>query len=452
MSRQQNGALDVLSVWREQIGQVTHNQQLRQQLLYQERELLPRFTKHYDTLKALPRHMRRRLQRQWKQSLAGVALLLALGQAPALAATINVGGACTLGRAMTSANNDASRFCTPGNGSDRIELPANSSITLTTVNNTTFGPTGLPVVRSNITIIGNHSTIRRASTAPDFRILQIGHTGELKLREMRVTGGRSNTGGGIRNDGVLQMFDSTISGNSSSFIGGGIFNAATMRVSNSTISGNTARFAGGVFSGNEPGNSLVISNTTISSNRATSDGAGVFVTNISTDSQAGIFNSTISGNSASGKGGGLYDYGVPVTLIDTIIAGNTAANGREIFNNVTGNGAVNGLRFNVVGHNGLTNAQAFVGFAPGATDITATSNGNTPTALNAIIRPTLANNGGPTRTHALVPGSPAIDLVTDGTCPPPVRDQRNVGRPQDGDADGAAICDAGSFERRPPTS
>ena len=47
--------------------------------------------------------VRRSLQRQWKRSLAGVALLLALGQAPAHAATINVGGACTLVRAIVAA-------------------------------------------------------------------------------------------------------------------------------------------------------------------------------------------------------------------------------------------------------------------------------------------------------------------------------------------------------------
>jgi hypothetical protein len=47
-----------------------------------------------------------------------------------------------------------------------------------------------------------------------------------------------------------------------------------------------------------------------------------------------------------------------------------------------------------------------------------------------------SSNGGPTQTHALEGGSPATDTVTDGTCPPPARDQRGVKRPQDGDGDG----------------
>ncbi len=59
-------------------------------------------------------------------------------------------------------------------------------------------------------------------------------------------------------------------------------------------------------------------------------------------------------------------------------------------------------------------------------------------------------NGGPTPTHALLPGSPAIDLVPVGaTCPGD--DQRGEIRPQDGDHDGEARCDAGSFELRGPS-
>jgi hypothetical protein len=111
-------------------------------------------------------------------------------------------------------------------------------------------------------------------------------------------------------------------------------------------------------------------------------------------------------------------------------------------------GSVTAASFNLFNHRGETNAQAFENFIPGPTDITATSNGNDPTALTEILDTGLANNGGSTRTYALVGGSPAIDTVTDGTCPPPARDQRGVRRPQEGHHDGAAICDTGAFERR----
>lgn len=55
----------------------------------------------------------------------------------------------------------------------------------------------------------------------------------------------------------------------------------------------------------------------------------------------------------------------------------------------------------------------------------------------------LANNGGPTRTMALLSGSPAIDAVASSLCPPPVTDQRGVTRPQ------GARCDIGAFEVTP---
>jgi parallel beta-helix repeat protein len=147
-----------------------------------------------------------------------------------------VGGKCTLGRAIVSANNDASPrgVCTPGRGADRIVLPRGSTQTLTTVNNTNYGPTGLPTIRSVITIAGNGSTIRHAGTAPKFRILAVAQTGALTLQNTRVSAG----GPAVENSGSrLQLVNSTVSGNTSYGIGTR-FGASTT-VTNSTISGNS---------------------------------------------------------------------------------------------------------------------------------------------------------------------------------------------------------------------
>jgi hypothetical protein len=81
----------VLSAWQDQLT-AARDPSLKQQCLQRGPELLPRFAQHYEQLKALPRRMRRNLQRKWNRSLAGIALLLALGANSALAATINVGG------------------------------------------------------------------------------------------------------------------------------------------------------------------------------------------------------------------------------------------------------------------------------------------------------------------------------------------------------------------------
>ena len=95
----------ILCAWQEQISQAAQAPGVKQQLLRRERELLSQFANHYTNLRTLPRHVRRRLQRHWKRSLAALALLLTLGAQPALAATINVRGTCTLVRAMHGAIN-----------------------------------------------------------------------------------------------------------------------------------------------------------------------------------------------------------------------------------------------------------------------------------------------------------------------------------------------------------
>jgi Ca2+-binding RTX toxin-like protein len=177
------------------------------------------------------------------------------------------------------------------------------------------------------------------------------------------------------------------------------------------------------------------------------DGTGCGVKS-NTNSFLSLTNSTISGKFASGSGGGMNIVnGFNKHIFHTICAlvfGNTAPNGPKAFVNSTPSIFVNNVT--LFGHRGLTNDQAFENFTPGSTDITATSNSNDPTALGKILNTTLANNGGPTRIHALVGGSPAIDTVTDGICPPPRRDQCGVTRPHDGNGDGGSACDIGLYE------
>ncbi|OAD20839.1 secreted protein, partial [Candidatus Thiomargarita nelsonii] len=82
---------------------------------------------------------------------------LGLGAMPmAHAATINVGGGCSLVDAITAANTDsATGGCSAGNGADTIELESSTTYTLTVVNNSTDGENGLPSISSEIIINGN---------------------------------------------------------------------------------------------------------------------------------------------------------------------------------------------------------------------------------------------------------------------------------------------------------
>ncbi|MBA2409668.1 MAG: hypothetical protein H0V62_07825 [Gammaproteobacteria bacterium] len=447
---------DVLSAWREGLAQTSKHPDSRQRLLQRQSELLPRFAEHYEQLKQLPRRTRRSLQRHCKRSLAGVAL----GAQPTLAATINVGGQCTLIRAIVAVNNDASPqgFCRPGRGADTIVLPRNSTQTLTAVNNTNYGATGLPTIRTQMAIMGNGSTIRRASNAPAFRLLAVVDNrgspatcpdcSRLTLSGTTLTGGKAVnsaarfsadggamlnisgvitlTGSGVSGNtaagsgggeqysdfgttgnffgGSLTLINSTVSGNRASERGGGISNGeyGSVRMTNSTVSGNTAGSdGGGVFNGYQSG--VTVTNSTISGNAAR-NGGGIHSYDPRPGSGVHVANTTFTANTARSAGGGIYTFSLDMK--GSILSGNSAADGQELY--IPDNATVTASNFNVLGHRGLTNARAFVNFTSSGTDITAISDGDSPTRLGAILNRSLASNGGPTRTHALVVGSPAV--------------------------------------------
>ena len=234
-----------------------------------------------------------------------------------------------------------------------------------------------------------------------------------------------------------------------------MFNRGTATLTNTTISGNSATEGAGVY--NSPGtiyyapfptkggnrNSIVSGNAVRSSGDVSTYGRG----------SISLVNSTLHDNTASNVGGGISnDRQGSVELIHSLVSGNSAPSGAEVYDDPDSHSVTAG-RFNLFGHRGLSSAQAFENFTPGVTDTAATSCGLpymycAPTPLRDIIVTTLADNGGRTRTHALPSSSPAVDAVTDGTCPPPNTDQRGVIRPQDGNGDGGAACDIGSFERQ----
>ncbi len=449
----------------------------------------PRLTTLYRALTALPKAQQTQWRRRCKATLWGVALCLAASDyQPGWADTITVDGSCTLVDAITTANTDTTTGnCTHTgtNGADTIALTVDT--TLTTSNNTTFGPTGLPVISSMITITGNGHTITRDQGNPDiFRLLAINNTGDLTLKDTTLSGGTAAgndetvtptiLGGGILNHfGQLRLEGCTVSDNSAVWGGGVVVSASyggTVSLVNNTISGNSASFGGGVYNRTFRNSTVSLVNSTLSGNSASGNGGGMFSQTYGS-STVSLVNSTVSGNSASlgggvssltrhastvslvnstvsgnsGYWGGVYSLTQDVSTVAlhrSLIAGNTVIAGNAAFFlgsevtwiNYGGSFLANDM--NLFGHSGITTTEAFYGVSVGVTDILATADGGNSTALTDILDPALANNGGPTLTHALVTDSPAIDAA--GDCSPLGTDQRGVARPQ------GLACDIGAFE------
>jgi hypothetical protein len=210
-------------------------------------------------------------------------------------------------------------------------------------------------------------------------------------------------GGGVENNnGRVTLTDSTIADNTCSTIngfGGGITNNSQMTVSGCTLSGNSALDGGAIFQG---AGTMSLTNCTISGNTAAQAGGGIYAN----QGALGILqltSVTITGNSAGGTagfdrgGGGLWLYPPGITtpnrvyLHNTLVAGNsTASLGPDV------NGTVLSMGYNLVGE--VDDSQGWA-----STDLT----GTVANPLDPHLGP-LQDNGGPTTTHALLAGSPAI--------------------------------------------
>ncbi|WP_457490238.1 choice-of-anchor Q domain-containing protein [Thermostichus sp. MS-CIW-41] len=269
-----------------------------------------------------------------------------------------------------------------------------------------------------------------------------------------VNNGAGKEGGGIYNGsgGTVTVTNAGIVNNGAGKEGGGIYNLGTTNISKTGISGNNvSEKGGGIYNGN--GGKVTLNASEISFNNASKipfnnvnqEGGGIYVSSSST---VNITNSTLSGNSAGTKGGGIYNLGTS-SLSFVTIASNSASEGGGIFNGATAN-LRNSIVANSTSGGNCSNAGTLTpsganldtdGSCPGLTAVTSA-------ALN--LGP-LANNGGPTQTHALLAGSVAIDAVPAGQCTdlnssPVNQDQRGFSRPA------GVRCDVGAYEEQaPPT-
>ena len=311
---------------------------------------------------------------------------------------------------------------------------------------------------ANTTIIdggGNSTVVTISSTS-----------GLVTLSRFTIRNGSANTGGGIYNSGTLTINQSIVSANrariltNGSTLGGGIYNTAVLILNNSTVTGNTAvataRFEyayGGGIANNH--GTLAISNSTISGNSAL-----LGIVNGSGRAYGGgianllgtlvINNSTISGNSARAtlfttSYGGAISSGSTATISNTTMSSNSAHYGGGISGSAT-------LQNTIVANSSGGNCDAGATITSHGYNLSSdgTCNFNSRGDLNnhdPLLGP-LQNNGGPTQTMALLPGSPAIDGGNPSGCTDNqghllTTDQRGMARPDPEDIVG---CDIGAYE------
>jgi CSLREA domain-containing protein len=340
---------------------------------------------------------------------------------------------------LTLANTSGGTIAIDGNNTDRVFhvgplAPAQFSTSGLTVQHgsateiaiNALGGGGILVNQGSSLALSNVILTENAATNVSGGGLVLAGTGTLTtVTVLRNTA--QGGGGGIENRGTLTLIDSTLSGNVAGSAGGGLANNvnAQARVERTTFVGN-AGLSGGAVNNNSL---ITLTNVTMSGNQANSRG-GAFANTASQLANATLINVTMASNTTltsggpnSSVGGAVEnDSGGILTLKNTIVA-NSPAGG-----NCAASTPMTSLGFNI------------------SSDGTCSFGGpGDRNNLDPLLGP-LSNNGGPTQTHALLPGSPAIDAASPD-CPPPATDQRGVSRPQ------GIRCDIGAFELQlPPTA
>jgi hypothetical protein len=349
-----------------------------------------------------------------------------------------VGSPCDIRDAITAAENDAvvggCLEVTP-NGADVVDL---RGLTGTIHLQADLGP--LPTMHTNVTLLGPGANLLAIDAADLSQILVIGSTGFVTVQGLTISNGSAagtDRGGCIDVvGGALILQDSRITG-CEGFNGGGI----------AVDQGGAARLDRVLVDGNNAGNS----------------GGGL----VNGESTVAITDSTFSGNVSAQAGGGVATFGhdgggvaTETRIASSTFADNGGPDGANVFNSTDGDPLVHTFLTHALIANPRASAPNCGGAETSqgwnlATDATCGLDALTdhPSAA-AGIEAALAGNGGATFTHALTPGSVAIDGgnplgCTDTVGVPLTIDQRGAARPTDGNGDHVFECDIGAFEAAP---
>ena len=304
----------------------------------------------------------------------------------------------------------------------------------------------------NSTFADNSASERGGAIFNDGVVSPVGGGGgaSADLRNSNLSHNSAQSGGAIMNAGSsagVGISMTTVSDNLSQSYGGGIFNSVEYTGPPSGVSG------------------VFITDSTISGNSAATGGGGIWNSNLGDVrfiATVEIINSTVSDNMVeSGSGGGIGNYATggndggraTVSINSVTISGNSAATGGGIFNNggsiacsIAFGSSV--LKHGSAGSNLANNGGAVLITSTGynlSSDSTGPADDTDRLNINPRLGP-LQDNEGPTLTHALLPGSPAIDAGDPSFSPPPEFDQRGPGfaRIVNGHVD------IGSFELQTP--
>jgi CSLREA domain-containing protein len=291
-------------------------------------------------------------------------------------------------------------------------------------------------------------------------------TGTVTAHNVTFESLRASNGGAIWNAGSMQVTDSSFSDNAAQSSGGAITNDQALTITHSFMKRNHA-FSGGAvqqgsgtlvvqtstFDGNAAvyggaiaidGNAAVHVSSSTLSNNAASQGGGIFTLGVLT-----LLNSTLSGNSASNTlmdqfGGGIFNGG-STTASSVTMVNNTAPNGNTVRSTgtMTFTNSIVAQNENAAGGANCSGTVTSAGYNLDSGDTCAFNATGDRRNANPMLD-ALGLNSATIQTHALLPGSPAIDSGALSGCPS--TDERGVARPQ------GPRCDMGAFEFVPATT
>jgi serine/threonine protein kinase len=314
----------------------------------------------------------------------------------------------------------------------------------------------LPSLTGRLDVTGpgaDRLIVRRAATAPEFRVLTVAPSAHVTIRGITLSGGRAPEGGGLLNQGRLTLSRCVVRDDAAAGNGGGISSDGTLELDKAIVADNrSGNQGGGVYSGGR----LTMVGAAVCDNAAASHGGGVYTTGdltassstiarnrsnrygggLATDGGSCLLTSvTVTANRADADGdgrrdgGGLRVYNLPtLRLYNTIVAGNWAGAGPGRPDDV---GVLGGALAG--GHNLVGAAQPECGLRDGADGNRV---GTPDRPLDARLAP-LPDAAGQTWAYAPLPGSPALDRGDNSKAG--AADQRGKRRIVNGTVDVGAI-------------